>query len=67
LDVSYGCTFPGSPAQAMKNLLFERASVVFNLAALYSQLAANEDRSSSDGLKRALNFAQVSLFQMFPG
>jgi programmed cell death 6-interacting protein len=51
----------------MKNLLFERASVVFNLAALYSQLAANEDRSSSDGLKRALNFAQVSLIQMFPG
>lgn len=43
----------------MKNLAFERASVLFNLAALYSQLAATEDRSHLEGIKRAKANYQV--------
>lgn len=43
----------------MKNLLFERASIVFNLAALYSQLAGTEDRSNSQGIRRAINHYQA--------
>jgi programmed cell death 6-interacting protein len=33
--------------------------VIFNLAALYSQLAAGEDRSNKDGVKRASAYYQV--------
>lgn len=40
--------------------MFERASVLFNLAALYSQLAAGEDRSTREGIKRAAVNYQVS-------
>lgn len=39
--------------------MFERASVVFNLASLYSQLANAEDRSTTDGIKRAAAYYQV--------
>jgi programmed cell death 6-interacting protein len=43
----------------LKNLAFERCGVLFNLAALYSQLAASEDRSKMDGIKRATANYQV--------
>lgn len=43
----------------MPNLAYERAAVLFNLAALYSQLASSEDRSHPDGIKRANAFYQV--------
>ena len=43
----------------LKNLVFEHASVLFNLAALYSQLSAAEDRSTTDGIKRAAANYQV--------
>lgn len=43
----------------LKDLVFELASVIFNLAALYSQLADNEDRSHMDGIKRAVSYNQV--------
>ncbi|KAI6013503.1 BRO1-like domain-containing protein [Pisolithus microcarpus] len=42
----------------LRSLAFERASVLFNLAALYSQLAAAEDRSSQLGLRRATTYYQ---------
>ena len=35
------------------NIRFELANVLFNLAALYSQLAVHSNRSTSDGLKTA--------------
>jgi len=35
--------------------------VIFNLGALYSQLASSEDRSNQEGLKRAIGHYQVSL------
>lgn len=45
----------------MRSLAFERASVLFNLGALYSQLASAEDRATEDGIKRAINYYQVCL------
>ncbi|KAF9237666.1 BRO1-like domain-containing protein [Melanogaster broomeanus] len=42
----------------LRSLTFERAAILFNFAALYSQLAASEDRSNQDGLKRATSYYQ---------
>ncbi|KDQ57158.1 hypothetical protein JAAARDRAFT_58624 [Jaapia argillacea MUCL 33604] len=54
LEISYTLAFsPSSRPDVLSNLAYERTSVIFNLAALYSQLAASEDRSTADGLKRA--------------
>ncbi|KAF3929856.1 Rhophilin-2 [Dactylella cylindrospora] len=38
------------------NLQFERANIIYNLAALYSQLAISVSRNTSDGLKLACNY-----------
>ncbi|KAK6358897.1 pH-response regulator protein palA/rim20 [Orbilia brochopaga] len=38
------------------NLQFERANVIYNLAALYSQLAISVSRNTGDGLKLACNY-----------
>lgn len=56
LEFSYAHAFASNPSSlpvTLRSIAFERASVLFNIAALYSQLAASEDRSSQDGLKRA--------------
>jgi len=37
-------------------LKFELSNILYNLAALYSQLALNSNRSASDGLKAACNY-----------
>ncbi|EGN99169.1 hypothetical protein SERLA73DRAFT_90416 [Serpula lacrymans var. lacrymans S7.3] len=59
LEISYAHAFsPASTPITMRSLAFERAAVLFNLAALYSQLASSEDRSSQDGVKRASAFYQ---------
>lgn len=61
LEFSYAHAFASSPSSlpvTLRSITFERASVVFNIAALYSQLAASEDRSSQDGLKRASSYYQ---------
>ena len=47
--------------ETYRNLLYERAGVLFNLAAMYSQLGSAEDRSTPEGLKQAIKFYQVSL------
>ncbi len=61
LDIAYAPAFsPSGLPITLRNLVFERASVVFNLAALYSQLAELEDRSHIDGIKRAISYYQVS-------
>lgn len=61
LDIAYAPVFAeGAVPITLRNLAFERASVLFNLAALYSQLAANDDRSNTVGIKRALANYQVS-------
>ena len=60
LAISYAPVFnPDAVPITLSNLVFERASLLFNLAALYSQLAAAEDRSTSDGIKRAAASYQV--------
>lgn len=38
------------------NLRFELANILFNLAAMYSQLALSSNRSTSDGLKASCNY-----------
>ena len=40
------------------NLLFERLSVVYNIAALYSQLATSQSRTTAESLKRACQYFQ---------
>lgn len=40
---------------SQNNLKFELSNVLYNLAALYSQLAASANRGSADGLKSACN------------
>jgi hypothetical protein len=60
LSIPYTSTLsPSNAVQELPNLLFERAAVLFNLAALYSQLAVAQDRSNTDGIKRAILHAQV--------
>ncbi|KAI9805487.1 MAG: hypothetical protein M1825_000738 [Sarcosagium campestre] len=41
---------------SQNNLRFEYSNVLYNLAALYSQLAYSLNRSSTDGLKSACNY-----------
>jgi programmed cell death 6-interacting protein len=42
------------------NIRFELANILFNLAAMYSQLAMSSNRSTSDGLKAACNYFCLS-------
>jgi programmed cell death 6-interacting protein len=44
----------------MRSLLEERACVLFNVAATYSQLGALQDVWSRDGLRQAAAYFQVS-------
>ncbi|EON68828.1 hypothetical protein W97_08086 [Coniosporium apollinis CBS 100218] len=41
---------------SQNNLRFELANIVYNLAAMYCQLATSSNRSTSDGLKAACNY-----------
>lgn len=41
---------------SQNNLRFELANVVFNLAALYSQLVSSLNRTNADGLREAANY-----------
>ena len=41
---------------SQNNLRFELANILYNLAALYSQLAVSLNRSTSEGLKNACNY-----------
>ncbi|KAJ7773226.1 BRO1-like domain-containing protein [Mycena metata] len=55
LEIAYAPVFaPTALPVTLRNIAFERAAVLFNLASLYSQLAASEDRSTADGIKRAI-------------
>jgi programmed cell death 6-interacting protein len=45
---------------SQNNLRFELANILFNLAALYSQLAYALNRTTSDGLKQACNYLSQS-------
>ncbi|KAI0671768.1 BRO1-domain-containing protein [Trametes maxima] len=59
LEIPYAPAFDSdSLPQSLKNLVYERASLLYNLAALYSQLGSAEDRSTPQGLKQAIKFYQ---------
>ncbi|KAJ7284953.1 BRO1-like domain-containing protein [Mycena rebaudengoi] len=62
LEIAYAPVFsPTSLPVTLRNIAFECAAVLFNLAVLYSQLAASEDRSNADGIKRAIpNYQQAA-------
>lgn len=63
LEIPYAPVFSSSALpETCKSLLYERAGVLFNLAALYSQLGAAEDRSTPQGLKQALKLYQASTY-----
>ncbi|PSN64040.1 pH-response regulator protein-like protein palA/RIM20 [Corynespora cassiicola Philippines] len=61
--IDIGVEFPWYPALgyntsrpvARNNVRYELANIVFNLAAMYSQLAMSSNRSTPDGLKVAAN------------
>lgn len=62
--VDIGVDFPWYPALgyntsqlvAQDNLRFELANILFNLAAMYSQLAMASNRTTAEGLKTASNY-----------
>ncbi|EJD06562.1 BRO1-domain-containing protein [Fomitiporia mediterranea MF3/22] len=65
LPVDISLTFPYSVALRpserwieISNIAYERVAMLFNLAALYSQLASGEDRSHAEGIKRASAYYQ---------
>ncbi|KAH9838254.1 BRO1-domain-containing protein [Rhodofomes roseus] len=59
LEIAYAPVFaPNALPVTLSNLIFERAGVLFNLGALFSQLAAAEDRSTAQGLKQAIAYYQ---------
>ncbi|KAG9315304.1 putative pH-response regulator protein [Chiua virens] len=60
LDFSYAHVFAPSSSVpvTLRSVSFERAATLFNLAVLYSQLAASEDRSSQEGIKQAIHYFQ---------
>lgn len=49
--------YPLTRAVSQNNLRFELANILFNLAALYSQLAYALNRTTGDGLKQACNYS----------
>ncbi|KAH7125399.1 BRO1-like domain-containing protein [Dendryphion nanum] len=61
--IDIGVEFPWYPALgynttrpvARNNIRFELANIIYNLAAMYSQLAMSSNRSTPDGLKVAAN------------
>ncbi|KAF9532602.1 BRO1-like domain-containing protein [Crepidotus variabilis] len=62
LPISYAPAFdPSAVPITLNDLNFERLSILFNLAALHSQLASFEDRSTAEGIKRAAgNYQQAA-------
>jgi programmed cell death 6-interacting protein len=66
--IDIGVDFPWYPALGFNtetavlqnNIRFELANILYNLAALYSQLAFSTNRNSSDGLKTASQYSSAS-------
>ncbi|KAJ2000169.1 pH-response regulator protein palA/rim20 [Coemansia thaxteri] len=50
--------FDSQAVASCQDLYFERASVLFNIGAVYSQLACRESRNDKDSLTRAFGFFQ---------
>ena len=52
--------YNANTAYSQNNLKFELANILFNQAALYCQIAATSNRSTSEGLKTAANYFCLS-------
>ncbi|XP_077570001.1 rhophilin-2 isoform X2 [Stigmatopora nigra] len=52
-------SFTGVPV-CQQNLSLEKASILFNVAALYSQIATRSDRQTSSGLRNAISAFQTA-------
>ena len=46
---------------SIPNIHVERAAILFNLGALYCNLATGCDRQLNDGLKNAIHYSQVDV------
>jgi len=57
-------SFTGESSIALPSLTYERASVLFNVAALYASIAASERRAEAEGIKRALGYLSVCLARL---
>ncbi|KAJ1719856.1 pH-response regulator protein palA/rim20, partial [Coemansia erecta] len=56
---AWHCAFdPAAATAALQDLNLERAAVLFNIAAAYSQLAGRESRADKDGLTKAFGALQ---------
>lgn len=53
-------------AVTLPSITFERASVLFNIAALYASMAAAERRAEAEGIKRALGYLSVRASKPVP-
>lgn len=66
VTVSYHLPFPAQysfqsdPAISLQSLTYEQTATLYNVAAVYAGLAASENRSDGEGIKRALVYLQVS-------
>ncbi|KAJ1965529.1 pH-response regulator protein palA/rim20 [Dipsacomyces acuminosporus] len=58
IEFSWNDAFNPESSVVCQDLYVERASVLFNIGAVYSQLGARENRSDKDGLTRAFGFFQ---------
>jgi programmed cell death 6-interacting protein len=52
--------FASGATLTLSNIAYERLSLLLNLASLYCRLATNEDRSTVEGIKRAVASFAVS-------
>ena len=50
---------PSQSAVALSDINYERAAILFNIAAMHAALAASEMRTEQEGIKRALAHFQV--------
>ncbi|ORX55760.1 BRO1-domain-containing protein [Hesseltinella vesiculosa] len=62
LEYSWCPAFTNKGKQAVKqaNLNFERANIVFTIAAVYSQLGSTETRISTEGIRKSCNDYQLA-------
>lgn len=59
LQITYSHAFqPSQQPLTLSNLAYERVCVLFNLAALFCELAEGQDRTSADGIRRASAYYQ---------
>ncbi|KAJ1940617.1 pH-response regulator protein palA/rim20 [Linderina macrospora] len=58
IDFTWGSAFDPEAEASGKDLYFERASVLFNIGAFYSQLGCRESRNDKDSLNRAFGHFQ---------